>query len=81
MDENIHSVGKIAKKAVLRSVFLLIRNWKYSAILSKYTPTDCFFGDFAHWTGYLFNKFSTGGLFSKIVVVRFDIEIFTCYIW
>jgi len=24
---------------------------KYSAILSKihYTPTDCFFGDFAHW--------------------------------
>jgi len=28
-------VGKIAKKWVWRSVFLVIRNWKYSAILSK----------------------------------------------
>jgi len=35
---------------------LLIRHSKYSAIFSKihsyrlqkYTPTDCFFGDFAH---------------------------------
>jgi len=30
----------------------VIRHPKYSAILSKihsYTPTDCFFGDFAHW--------------------------------
>jgi len=30
-------------------VFLLIRHSKYSAILSKYALTDCFFGDFAHW--------------------------------
>jgi len=28
---------------------LLIRHSKYSAILSKYTLTDYFFGDFAHW--------------------------------
>jgi len=31
---------------------LLIRHSKYSAMLSKiqkYTPTDCFFRDFAHW--------------------------------
>jgi len=28
---------------------LLIRHSKYSAILSKYTLTGCFFGDFAHW--------------------------------
>jgi len=28
---------------------LLIRHSKYSAILSKIcTPTDCYFGDFAH---------------------------------
>jgi len=26
-----------------------LRHSKYSAILSKYTPIDCFFGDFAHW--------------------------------
>jgi len=39
----IHSpVGKIAEKAVCRSVFLTI--WQ-----QKYAPTDCFFGDFAHW--------------------------------
>jgi len=31
------------QKTVWRSVFLLIRYSKYSAILSKYTPTDCFF--------------------------------------
>jgi len=30
--------------------FLLIRHSKYSAILLKYTLTDCFFGDFAHWS-------------------------------
>jgi len=29
--------------------FFLIRHSKYSVILSNYTPTDCFFGDFAHW--------------------------------
>jgi len=28
---------------------LLIRHSKYSAILSRITPTDCFFGDFAYW--------------------------------
>jgi len=29
---------------------LLIRHSNYSAILlSKHTPTDCIFGDFAHW--------------------------------
>jgi len=28
-----YPVGKIAKKSSLK----------------KYTPTDCFFGDFAHW--------------------------------
>jgi len=39
----------IAKKTVWRSEFLLIRNSKCSAIIVKYTPTDCFFGDFAHW--------------------------------
>jgi len=33
----------------LPSAILLIRHSKYSAILSNYTPTDCFFGDFAHW--------------------------------
>jgi len=38
-------VGKIAKITIQRSAFLLI----YCAILSKYTPTDCFFGAFAHW--------------------------------
>jgi len=28
---------------------MLIRHSKYSAILQKYAPTDCFFGDFTHW--------------------------------
>jgi len=44
-------VGKIAKKTVLRIVFLLIWHSKYSAILSKYTPTDCLFLAifFSHW--------------------------------
>jgi len=28
---------------------LLIQHSKYSVMLSKYTPTDCFFGDIAHW--------------------------------
>jgi len=49
-------VGKIAKKTVRRSAFFV-----NSVILSchivkntliqtqKYTHTDCFFGDFAHW--------------------------------
>jgi len=49
-----YPVGKIAKKKVWRSAFLLIKRSKYSAMLSKpccqkYTPTDCFFGDFVHW--------------------------------
>jgi len=35
-------VGKIAKKKN-ESAFLLIR------YCQKYTPADCFFGDFAHW--------------------------------
>jgi len=39
-------VGKIAKKTVSGSACLLIRHSKYS---KKYTPTDCFFGVFAHW--------------------------------
>jgi len=30
----------------LKECFLLIWHSKYSVI---YTPTDCFFGDFAHW--------------------------------
>jgi len=28
---------------------MLIRHSNYSAILPKYTLTDCFFGDLAHW--------------------------------
>jgi len=28
---------------------LLIWHLNYSAILSKYIPTDYFFGDFTHW--------------------------------
>jgi len=35
-----YPVGIIAKKSSLKECFLLIR---------QYTPTDCFFGDFAHW--------------------------------
>jgi len=30
---------------------LLIRHSKYSAMLSKIYPTDCFFSDYAHWEG------------------------------
>jgi len=41
-------VGKIAKKKQSEVVFLLTRHSKYSAN-QKYTPTDCFFGNFAHW--------------------------------
>jgi len=33
--------------------FLLIQQSKCSAILSKYTLTGCFFGDFAHWESLL----------------------------
>jgi len=33
-------VSKITEKAVCRSVFFTIC-----------TPSDCFFGDFAHWAG------------------------------
>jgi len=32
---------------------LLIRHSKYSAMLSKYTSTDCFFGDFALYYVYV----------------------------
>jgi len=35
---------------------LLIRHSKYS---EKYTLTDCFFGDFAHWEGSKFDHRST----------------------
>jgi len=51
MDNNNNNpVGKIAKKTVQRSAFLLIRHSKYSAMLLKILSyTDCFFGDFAHW--------------------------------
>jgi len=40
-------VGKIAEKAVCRSVFSKTQHCILSAELS--TPSDCFFGDFAHW--------------------------------
>jgi len=43
---NVPSMGKIAKNTVWRSAFLLIRRSPYC---QKYSPTDCFFGDFAHW--------------------------------
>jgi len=43
-------VGKIGKKKQSEGVrFLLIR---HSQI---YTPTDCFFGDFAHWGSITFS--------------------------
>jgi len=43
-DYIIFPVGNIAKKQSEGVRFLLIRH-------QKYTPTDCFFGDFAYWEG------------------------------
>jgi len=42
-------VAKSPKKQSEEVRFLLILHSKYSVMLSKYTRTDCFFGDFAHW--------------------------------
>jgi len=42
LKRHIHRTLPIAEKAVCRSLFLTI--WH-----QKYTPTDCFFSDFAHW--------------------------------
>jgi len=42
-----YPVGKIAAKAVCRSVFLTTALY-FDAELTK-TPSDCFFGDFAYW--------------------------------
>jgi len=47
-------VGKLAEMAVCRSVFLKIRHFILSLyfkcrINKKNTPSDCFFGGFAHW--------------------------------
>jgi len=53
---NNKPMGKIAEKAVCRSVFLIILHCILSVELTKRTPSDCallqtvfFFGDFAHW--------------------------------
>jgi len=46
-------MDKIAEKAVCRSAFLTIWHCILSGKLTKThslrTPSDCFFGDFAHW--------------------------------
>jgi len=42
-------VGKIAEKAISRSVFLTTWHVFECRINKKRTPSDCFFGDFAHW--------------------------------
>jgi len=31
---------------------MLIRHSKYRPYCQNYTPTDCFFGDFAHWVRF-----------------------------
>jgi len=41
-------VGKIAEKADCRSGFFT--TW-HCILSAKRTPSDCFFGDFAHWAG------------------------------
>jgi len=43
--KKVFPVGKIVKKTVWRSAFLL----NTVPYCQKYTPTDCFFDDFAHW--------------------------------
>jgi len=52
--------------------FWLIRHSKYSAMLSKVCPTDCFFGDFAHWVCCLSNK--------KLDLIKVD-KAFPCSIY
>jgi len=43
-------VGKIAEKAVYKSVFLTKWHCNLSAKLTKRSaPSDCCFSDFAHW--------------------------------
>jgi len=42
--------GKIAYKAVCRIVFFLTIGTVFlECRIKKPTPSDCFFGDFAHW--------------------------------
>jgi len=42
-------VGKIAKKAVRRSVFLTTWHYILSAVLTKTHSFRLYFGGFAHW--------------------------------
>jgi len=50
-DNNIKTTqwGKSPEKQSGGVRFLLIQYSKYSAMLSKYAPSDCFFGDFSHF--------------------------------
>jgi len=44
----VYQVGKIAKNSLKDCVFVNMA-LKTPCHMSKYTPTDCFFGGFAHW--------------------------------
>jgi len=50
-----YSVGKIAKKNSLKEcVFVKFGTQNTVPCCQQYTPTDCFFGDFAHWVTVLY---------------------------
>jgi len=34
---------------IRHSNYILLLHYNYKLYGQKYTPTDCFFGDFAHW--------------------------------
>jgi len=44
-----HSQWAKSRKKKQSEGVRFFRHSKYSAILSKYPPIDCLFGDFAHW--------------------------------
>jgi len=45
----MHKYGYKTEMNLLASVFLTIWHCILRAELTKTTPSDCFFGDFAHW--------------------------------
>jgi len=58
-------MGEIAKKTIWRRVFFGTQNTV--PYCQKYTPTDCFFGYFAHWD-IIGNIDNSAQMFSKILI-------------